>query len=171
MRFKFLKKTNDFIIGLLLLGLGIYVLLTKDIIQGNLPAAAIVSPLVRPDVYVRLIGGCLAFCAVILIVKSINFSGRSDTRGFHFVLTREIVLTVLSLIIYTILLTRIGFALSTFSLSFFLVCMYQRREKSGVGKRSKKGIIKDTIIAIVYSAALVMFVYFVFTRVLYVNLP
>jgi hypothetical protein len=170
---KLIKNTNDFIIGVALLALGIYVLFTNDIIQGNLPTAVIVSPLVRPDVYVRLIGGCLAFCAAILIIKSINFSRTADVKGFHFAITREAVLTVVSLIIYTAVLPRIGFAVSTFLLVFFQTCMYTHKEKSSERKPPvpRKDIIRDLLIALVYSALLVVLLDLIFSRVLYVNLP
>ena len=169
---KLFKNTNDFIIGVVLLVLGIYVLFTDDIVQGNFVANA-GGPLVRPDVYVRLIGGFLAFFAAILTLKSINFSRSAETKSFHFNLNPEVVLTMVSLIIYTILLTRIGFAISTFLLVFFLTCMYMRKETTGEGKPplTRKGLVKTLIIILVYSLLLVLFVYYIFSRVLYVVLP
>ena len=169
---KLLKNTNDFIIGMVLLILGIYVVFSKDIIHGNIPIHT-GGILIRPDVYVRIIGGFLAFFALIITIKAINFFGTSDTKGFRFVLTREVVLTIAALIIYTVLLSLIGFFISTFLLIFFLACMYLRREKTGPDRPplTRKEIIRDLIIIFVYTTLLVLFVYFIFTRVLYVALP
>ncbi|MCL2374344.1 MAG: tripartite tricarboxylate transporter TctB family protein [Treponema sp.] len=168
-----LKNTNDFIIGLALLGLGIYVILTDDIVRGVIPAHLPGGYLTRPDVYVRMIGGFLALCAAILVIKSFNFERTTETKNFHFVISWEIVLTVISLMVYTALLTRIGFFISTFLLVFFLACMYLRKEKTGAGKAplTRKEIISDLIRILIYSILLVLGVYLIFTRVLVVVLP
>ena len=170
---KLVRNTNDFIIGIALFILGVYVLFTDDIVLGTIPPGIEVSPLIQPDVYVRLIGGFLAFFAAILVNKSINYSRITDTKGFRFVISLEAVLTMAALIIYTILLTIIGFFISTFILIFFLTCMYLRREKAGKDKPplTRKEISRDLIIALVYSALLVLAVYLIFTRFLYVALP
>jgi hypothetical protein len=167
-----IRNVNDCIIGIALLALGVYVLTTNDIVQGNIATSA-GGPLVRPDVYVRLIGGCMAFFAAILVIKAINFSGTAETRGFHFVISRETVLTVAGLIVYTLLLSLIGFAVSTFLLIFFLTCLYIRKEKSGAGKAVLTGKTPrwDLGIALVYSVLLDMAVYLLFSRVLHVALP
>jgi hypothetical protein len=169
---KLIKNVNDFIIGLALLALGLYVLFTNDIVQGNV-AAGSGGPLVRPDVYVRLIGGLMAFFAALLVIKAINFFGAAEVKGFHFVFSLEVALTIAGLIVYTVLLTFIGFIISTFLLIFFLTCMYTRKEKSGEGKTplTKKEIRRYLIIAVVYSALLDVAVYLLFSRVLHVALP
>ena len=170
---KFLKSTNDFVIGMIMLALGIYVLLTDDILRGPIPVVSIVHPLILPDTYVRFIGGVLTFISAILVVKSINFFGKSETKGFSFAISREVVLTVVCLVAYTALLPVIGFLVSTFLLIFSLTCIYLRGEKTGHGKPplTRKEIIKNLIIVFVYTVLLVSFVYIIFTRVLYVDLP
>ena len=167
-----IKNVNDFIIGIVLLALGIYVLTTDDIVQGNVsPGAG--GPLVRPDVYVRLIGGFLAFFSAVLVIKAFNFSRSAEVKSFRFVLSREVVLTLVSLILYTILLPLIGFGVSTFLLIFALTCFYAHKEKTGEGKPllSRKGMIREFVIAAIYSALLVTAVYLIFSRVLHVTLP
>jgi len=172
-KMKLIKNTNDFIIGLVLLALGIYVVLTDDIVIGFIPATLPGGDLTRPDMYVRLIGGFLALCAAILVIKSINFTRSADTIGFRFAISREIVLTALALVAYTMLLTRIGFFASSFLLIFFLTAMYLRKEKAGDGSRptTRKEIIKEFVRIFVYSVLLVLAVYLIFTRVLFVALP
>ena len=172
-RHKIIKNTNDFIIGIILLGLGIYILLTDDMVHGVIPAALPGGDLTRPDVYVRMLGAFLALCAAILAIKSFNFERTTDTKGFRFVISMEIVLTVVALAIYTALLTRIGFFASTFMMVFFLACLYLRKEKIGSGKPplTRKDITRDLLIILVYSVLLVLGVYLVFTRALFVVLP
>ena len=172
-KLKLIKNFNDFIIGAVLLVLGLYVIFADNIVRGVIPANLPGGTLTRPDVYVRLIGGFLALCAAILVIKSFNFERTANIKRFRFVISREIVCTVLALTAYTALLTRIGFFASTFLLVFFLVAMYLRKEKIGNGTPpvTKKEFIGDIIRIFVYSVLLVLTVYLIFTQVLVVALP
>ena len=109
MRIKFVKNTNDFVIGIALLALGIYILLTKKIVFGNVMQTS-GGPLVHPEVYVRLLGGILTFLAAILVLKSLNWRRSAELTPFRFLITPHIFLTVVALVLYTFLLPRIGFA-------------------------------------------------------------
>ena len=172
-KLKWIRHTNDFIIGMILLALGIYVLFTGNIVHGTIPAHLPGGYLTRPDVYVRLIAAFLTFCAAILVIRSINFTRTADTKGFRFVLSKEVLITVAGLIVYTVLLTHMGFFISTFLFVFLLSCVYLRKEKTGPGKPplTRKEIVKSLIIICVYSALLVLAVHIIFTRVLFVILP
>lgn len=171
---RFLKSTNDFVIGAVLLVLGLWVLFTKSIVTGNVVTNNSGGGIwVRPDMYVRLIGGLLAFFSLVLMIKAINFTKSADTTGIQFVLSREVVYTTVALIVYVFILSRIGFAVSTFLLTSFLACLYIRKERSGEGKppMTKHEIKRDLIIVAVYSVVMDVAVYFLFTRVLHVALP
>ena len=172
MQIKFIKNVNDFVIGLALLALGCYVLFTDKIIFGNVMKTP-GGPLVHPAVYARLLGGILTFLAAILVIKSFNWSRKAVVVPFHFIMTPHIFLTVVALIIYTFLLPRIGFIVTTFVLNFFLTCLFLHREKTGEGKPQlmKKDIIRSLIHITIYSTILLIVIYFLFTRVLFVNLP
>jgi len=54
-----------------------------------------------------------------------------------------------------------------------LACLYLRKEKIGSGKPplTRKDITRDLLIILVYSVLLVLGVYLVFTRALFVVLP
>ena len=172
MQIKFVKNTNDFIIGLALLVLGCYVLLTDKIVFGNVMKTS-GGPLVHPVIYVRLLGGILTFLAAILVLKSLNWSRKAEVIPFRFLLTPHISLTVVALVIYTFLLSRIGFAVSTFLLNFFLTCLFLHRERTGEGQAlpGKRDIIRTLIIVTIYSILLLIVIYILFTKVLYVDLP
>lgn len=169
---KFLKSTNDFIIGLILLAVGIFVLLTDKVVQGEVVTGN-GGFLVRPDVYVRMMGGCLAFFAAILVLKSINWTRSKDTKGFTFVLSREIVLTLIGLIAYVFLLNIIHFFAATFLLAFLLTIMYHKKEISAseTGKPEKGVAMRRLVVAAVYSVILTVVVFLVFQNVLKVALP
>ena len=172
MQIKPIKNVNDFIIGLALLALGCYVLFTDKIVFGNVAKTG-GGPLVHPVVYVRLIGGILTFLSAVLVLKSLNWRRKAEIIPFRFLLTPHISLTVVSLIVYTFLLPRIGFAVSTFLLNFFLTCLFLHRERTGEGKSpfEKKSVIRSLIYITIYSILLLIFIYILFTKVLYVDLP
>ena len=172
MQIKPIKNINDFVIGIALLALGCYVLFTDKVIFGNVMKTP-GGPLVHPAVYVRMIGGILTFLSLILVLKSLNWRRTAEVIHFRFLLTPHISLTVVALVLYTILLSRIGFAVSTFVLNFFLCALYLHRERTGEGKPQlvKRDIVRSSIIITVYSILLLIFIYILFTKVLYVDLP
>jgi hypothetical protein len=169
---KLLKTPNDFVIGLALFALGVFVLFTDKVVQGKVVTGN-GGYLVRPDVYVRMMGGCLAFFAVILVLKSINWKRATETKPFKFVISREIVLTIVALIAYVALLPIIHFFAATFLLCFLLTIMYFKKEISATETEcpAKKIVIRRLIVAAVYAAILTFAVYLLFAHVLTVALP
>ena len=103
---KLLKNVNDFILGCLMLVLGLYIFLSKGIIKNNV-ATNTGGMFARADVYIRMLAGLIAFLAFLLIIKSFNYKKSQDIKGFRFVMNKEIALTALSLIVYTLVLPRI----------------------------------------------------------------
>ena len=169
---KLIRSVNDIVIGSALLLLGIFILVTKHVMQGTADTGS-GGILVRPDVYVRVIGGCIAFFSLILILKAFNFRKSEKTEGFAFALNKEVALTVAALVLYAFLLPIIRFFASTFLLLFFLTVLYQWKEgiSDGDGKLNRKAIIRRLVIAAVYSVILTIFVFLIFSNVLKVSLP
>ena len=168
MKTRFLKSVNDFIIGIVLLGAGIFIATHQNIVKGIISD----SPggiLVRPDVYVRMLGVLLIICSLLLVFKSINFTGKGETQGFHFVLTKDVLFTGIALLLYAVLLEPAGFYITTFVVCLFLTCMYMRRERMGEGKPPLTR--RAVVIAAIYSLVMVVVVYLLFAKVLNVVLP
>jgi hypothetical protein len=169
---KLIRSVNDLVIGAALLLLGVFILTTKHVMLGTADTGS-GGVLVRPDVYVRLIGGCIAFLSAILIVKSFNFRKSEKTEGFAFALNKEVAFTVAALVLYALLLPVIRFFASTFLLLFFLTVLYLRKEGVGEapGKPHRTVVLKQLAIAAVYSVLMTIFVYIIFANVLKVSLP
>ncbi len=168
---KLLKNVNDFILGCLMLVLGLYISFSKGIIKNNVISNT-GGLFARADVYIRMLAGLIAFLAFLLIIKSINFSKSKESKGFTFIMNKEIALTALSLIVYTLALPRIGFAISTTVLMFFLVFMLSIRELTGGDRKlTKKELQKLLLISAIYTVLLVIAVYLVFSKLLGVSLP
>jgi hypothetical protein len=172
MKSRFFRSVNDFVIGIALLGLGIFIASYENIVRGRI-SESVGGYLVRPDVYVRMIGVLLIACSLILVIKSINFRHSGKTEGFRFVMTREVALTGLSLLLYAVLLEPAGFAVSTFLLTMFLTCLYMRKEQAGAEKPSPAARLdaRSLAFAAAYSVAMVIAVYLLFVKVLNVVLP
>jgi hypothetical protein len=172
MKSRFLKSVNDFIIGVALLGFGVFIVCYKNIVKGRI-SESVGGYLVRPDVYVRMIGVLLIVCSLILVIKSINFRRAGETKGFRFVMSREVALTALALILYSLALEPAGFAISTFLLTMFLTCLYMRKELAGARNPSAPPRLttRSLLIAAAYSVAMVIVVYVMFAKVLNVVLP
>ncbi|MDR2509429.1 MAG: tripartite tricarboxylate transporter TctB family protein [Spirochaetaceae bacterium] len=181
-RLKYFKSVNDFIIGIALLALGVYVLVTDDIITGNI-ATGDGGVFVRPDVYVRLIGALLAFFSLLLVIKSINWTRRAQTQGFNFEVTREVPLVIAALAVYAFMLEFSGvvkyktglpdgaaFFIATFLLLVFLTFLFTRKENAA-NDGAKKITKKRLIIIVAYAVILDVVVWAVFSHILNVSLP
>ena len=154
-----------------MLVLGLYIIFNKGIIKNNV-ALNTGGIFARADVYIRMIAGLIAFLAFLLILKSINFSKSKEVKGFIFVMNKEIALTALSLVVYTFVLPRIGFTISTSVLMFFLVFMLSVRELTGGERKlTRKELHKLLLISVIYTIVLVVVVYLVFSKLLGVSLP
>lgn len=169
---KLVRSVNDLIIGTALFLLGIFILVTKHVMQGTADTGS-GGILVRPDVYVRVIGGCIAFFSLILVAKSFNYSKSERTTGFVFAMNKEVAATVAALVLYALLLPVISFFASTFLLLFSLTVLYLRKEGVGeaAGKPHRAVVAKRAAVAAVYSAFLTVVVYLIFSYVLKVALP
>lgn len=172
MKIKPIKNMNDFVIGLALVTLGCWLLFTDNIVFGSVAVLG-GGTLAHPATYVRFLGGLITFLAALLVLKSLNWRRSAEVVAFHFTVTPHIVLTVLALVVYAILLPRIGFFISTFLLNFFLTCLFLHKENSGEGKSpfTIDDIKRRLIYVTAYSIILVFVVQFLFTQVLFVNLP
>ena len=161
---------NDFYAVIIIAPLGFFLCISDRIVEGGLPDLGTGGILVRSDMYIRLIGGILILLSVLLFFKNLNFDKSVETKAFVFPITSQGVLTFVSLIIYTLLLHKIGFALDTFLLGFFLVFLYMRKENPALAM-TRPAVLRMIIISAAFSIIMVGVVYVVFGKILYVSLP
>jgi hypothetical protein len=162
---------NDLISGGVLLLFGLYLCFAGNIIQGKVftPPGGL---FVRADVYIRMLGVLVAVCASCILLRGINFKKSSKTEPFAFVVTRENGLTAAALGLFVFALPRIGFVVSTFTLTLFLVLLYGRKERQAAKKNlTRQEFIKTLVFGVIFSILLVIVVYLVFAKLLYVTLP
>ena len=164
-----IKNMNDLIGGALLLIVGVWLMVSKNITEGRILQSQS-QGIIRADTYIRMLGGLVAFLAFLMIVRAINFKREAETKAFEFHISKESLCTFLGLIGFIVLLKPVGFAVSTFLFSFFIVSLYMAREikDKGLSRREK---IKKFAFAGVFSFVLVLVVYLIFAKVLLVMLP
>lgn len=164
-----IKNMNDFVSGFLLCAGGLWLMLSKNITEGRILSSQN-QGIIKADTYIRMLGGLVVFLAFLMIIRSINFKKEAETKAFEFHITKESFLTLAALIAFIVLLKPLGFALTTFSFTFFIVSVYMLREMKdkGLSRREK---IKKFVIAGVFSFVLVLVVYLIFSKVLLVMLP
>jgi hypothetical protein len=160
---------NDFIIGMVLMAVSVWLLVSKNITEGRIIDNE-GGLFVRADMYIRMLGGLMLFLAFLMVIRSINFKKAAETTGFSFTITTESFLTILALVLFIILLKPVGFGITTFLFTFFEVCLYMRKENRGKGL-GRREVIKKTVFAGIFSVILVVIVYLVFVKVLLVILP
>lgn len=164
-----IKSMNDFISGMALMAVSVWLLVSKNITEGRIITGE-GGIFVRADMYIRMLGGLMFFLAFLMVIRSINFKKAAETKGLSFTITKESLITIIALIVFIIALKPVGFAITTFLFAFFLVCLYMHKENKGKGL-SRREMIKKTVFAGIFSLILVAVVYLLFAKVLFVVLP
>ncbi len=168
---KLVRSMNDLVLGVASSALGVYLLTSKNIIKNDVATAA-GGPFAQAGTYVDLLAGILIALAVILIVKSFNFKQSENVTGFTFLWNKEIVITAISLIMYTIFLPIIGFTITTFVLLLLLVSIFSIKEITrGERKLTRTEMKKVLLLAVIFSVVMLLMIFVVFSVFLKVTLP
>jgi len=168
-KLKWFKSMNDFCVVVLMTALGCFLCFSDKIVGMKVTGIPAGGLFVRADMYIRILGGFLLFLAVLLFIKNLNFK-KAETTPIKIPITPQAILTIVSLIVYTLVLRAIGFALATFLVSFFLVFLYMRLEtKNQI--LTRKMIIRMLVTDAVFSIGLVGLIYLLFGMLLRVSLP
>ena len=164
-----IKSMNDLVIGILLMLGGLWLMLSNNITEGRILQSQR-QGILQADTYIRMLGGLVAFLAILIIVRSFNFKKEKETQPFAFHITKESFFTFVALVAFILLLHPLGFAITTFLFSSFIVSLYMLKEVKGKGL-SRRKIFNKLLFACVFSLVLVVVVYLVFSEGLMVSLP
>ena len=164
-----IKSMNDFILGLVLMAGGLWLMLSKNITEGRIIASQRQGWL-QADTYIRVLGGLVFFLAVLMVIRAINFKKEANTQAFSFNISKESFLTFIGLILFLILLRPLGFSITTFLFTFSIASLYMLKETK-YKELTRRDKIRQFIILAVFSLILVALVYLIFARLLLVILP
>ena len=160
---------NDFIMGILLMAGGLWLMLSKNITEGRILRSQR-QGWFQADTYIKVLGGLVVFLAILMVIRSINFKKEAETKAFAFEMSKESLLTFVALILYVVFLKPLGFSITTFLFTFFVACLYMFKETKNKGL-SRRDKIKKIVAIAVFSLVLVVVVYLIFAKVLLVVLP
>ena len=165
-----IKKANDFILGIFMIAVSAFLFFGK--VTSNVPEVSQGGLIARPDVWIQMVAVLLFIVAVILVILSMDITGKAEKEAFHFVLDSTVILTIGALILYAVLLPKAGFAVTTFLMTAFLTALYTlKEEKRSVKSLDKREIIRIGRKSIITGAVLLIILWLVFGRLLAIQLP
>lgn len=161
-----IRKLNDFILSLISIALGAYLVFVRSTVQGVMLFVGLPF-LAEPRTFIQGLGILLMLFGAYLLVRSISLKGKRESVGFQ--LKKETVITLVALLLFVPAYQLLGFPISSFLLTFglsvlFGLCEERQREESE--RTSKK---KFYLIRLVYSLAVVGVLLFIFTEILKVK--
>ena len=140
---KGIKKTNDFVLGILMILLSAGLFFGK--VTSNVPEVSQGGPIASPDVWHKMIAAQLFIVSLILVISSLDFGrDKGEKEPFQFHMGSTAILTVIALVVYAALLPVAGFAAVTFVITAFLVAIYTLSEE----KLSLKEVTKSDVVRI-----------------------
>ncbi|MBO6270601.1 MAG: tripartite tricarboxylate transporter TctB family protein [Clostridium sp.] len=165
-----IRHKNDMVLGLITTAFSMFLIFGKITEQKvNTNQSGFFG---RPDVWIRGLGILMLLISVILMVRAINFKKEETEDRFHFYIDSTVVGLVISLILYTVLLPKLGFIITTFAETFYLALLFTVRER-GLSFRTVPG--KDwggiLIKCIITAAVLLVIFWIVFGKLLAIQLP
>ncbi|MGH4039098.1 MAG: tripartite tricarboxylate transporter TctB family protein [Sphaerochaeta sp.] len=165
-----IKKRNDFVLGILMLLIGLYVMFAKNTVS-HISKNGLGGFWARPDVYMKGLAGGIVLLSVILLIQSIGFvKNKNEVKPFKFYINIEILISTVLLFIYTLVLSKVGFFICTFLLVIALVNLFSYKRLL-TAENPKKERNKLFILSIIYSLILVIVMYYVFTYAFGISLP
>lgn len=168
---KKVRHMNDFVLSIITAILGIWLLF------GKITEAPVKTGqggfMARSDIWLRMMAVLLIFMAIVLCIRAfVGKEFKEEDAKFHFYLDSTVIATVIALVLYAILLPKLGFFVTTFIGTFYLMLLYSVKEKawkfSTVPKDAWGKILLKCVIA---SAIFLVIFWLVFGKLLAVQLP
>lgn len=167
---KAIKHMNDFVLGILMIIVSAFLFFGK--ITQTEVATAQGGFLARPDIWLRMMAVFLFLVSVALIIRSINFSKSEEVDKFKFYIDSTVIATIVTLIVYAVALPLVGFFISTYAITFYLVLLYSVKEKGWNFNSVPKGNWGKILLKSCITAAILLAVFwFVFGKLLAIQLP
>ena len=168
---KKIRHINDFVLSILTCITGIWLLF------GKITEAPVKTGqggfMARSDIWLRMMAVFMIIVAVALFVRS--FTGKDfkeEDAKFHFYLDSTVVATVVALIIYAIALPKLGFFITTFLGTFYLMLLYSIKERAWSFTTVPAGNWGKLLLkCLIVSAILLAIFWLVFGKLLAVQLP
>lgn len=166
---KMIRSTNDLFLSVLMGAIAIFLLVNKKIITGV--ENGLGGHWAQASTYIHLVAGILLGLAVLQLIYAINF--KRDESAFSKInipVSKEIVITAVTLVLYALLLPILTFFPCTLALIIVLCGTFAMKENEGT-EQGKKLNKKQLITILIYSAVLTVVLWVLFSQILNCVLP
>ena len=166
---KVIRSTNDLLLAILMAGVSIFLLSSDKIITGV--ENGLGGFWAQASSYITLLAGILLGLSVLQLIYAINFKGVGEHTGLHIPISKEIVITAVALVLYALLLPVLAFFPCTLVLNIVLCGTFALKENQGNEELKGKLPKKQVLSIVIYSVALTVCLWLLFTQVLKCVLP
>ena len=167
---KVIRSTNDLLLAVLMGAVSIFLLTNDSIITGV--ENGLGGYWAQASSYIKLVAGILLGLSVLQLIYAINFK-KDETQysKLNIPISKEIVITAVALVLYALLLPKLTFFPCTLVLNIVLCGTFALKENQGNEETKGKLPKKQAIGIVVYSVALTLCLWLLFTEVLKCVLP
>ena len=168
---KKIRHMNDFVLSILTAILGVWLLFGK-ITQATVKTGQ-GGFMARSDIWLRMMAVFLLLISVALCVRAfIGKDFKEEDAKFHFYLDSTVIATVIALVVYAIALPKLGFFITTYAGTFYLMLLYSIKEKGWSFTTVPKEAWGKMLLKCVIVSAIFLFIFWlVFGKLLAVQLP
>lgn len=171
-----LDKYKDYLVGFVLIVVGIYLMVGKNVVTGVVISETDVE-LAKADTYLRFLGLLLTIASAAMVLSSVikGFRAKKEAEpageeGPDSVSKWFVVGFFVGAIVFALLIKVIGFFFDTLWFAFALSLYLQIREQ-GIDLHDKKALGTAALKSLIYALILDVALYLAFTKILKVKLP
>lgn len=164
-----IRSANDLVLSVLMGIVSIFLLTNKNIITGV--ENGLGGFWAKASTYVHLLAGILLALAVLQLIYAVNFKRDGANQKLNIPISREIVITAITLVLYALLLPVLTFFPCTLALLIILCGTFAMKENQGESEQRVKLSKKQVISIVIYSVILTIVLWFLFTQLLKCVLP
>ena len=166
---KVIRSTNDLLLAVLMGAASIFLLTSDKVITGV--ENGLGGAWAQASTYIHLLAGILLALSVLQLIYAINFKGDGEHQKLHIPISKEIVITAVSLVLYALLLPILTFFPCTLALNIVLCGTFAMKENQGDPELKGKLPKKQIVHIIIYAAVLTVVLWVLFTQILKCVLP
>ena len=166
---KVIRSTNDLLLAVLMGAASIFLLTSDKVITGV--ENGLGGAWAQASTYIHLLAGILLALSVLQLIYAINFKANGEHQKLHIPVSKEIIITAVTLVLYALRLPVLTFFPCTLALNIILCGTFAMKENEGDPELKGKLPKKQIVHIIIYAAVLTVVLWLLFTKVLKCVLP
>ena len=166
---KAIRNTNDLLLAVLMAGVSIFLLTSDKIITGV--ENGLGGFWAQASTYIRLLAMILLALSVLQAIYAFNFKKDGEHQKLRIPVSKEIIITAVTLVLYALLLPVLTFFPCTLALNIVLCGTFAMKENQGDPELKGKLPKKQVIAIVIYSVVLTVVLWVLFTQLLKCVLP